>query len=254
VTGPSVAPELPEGYEELDHSVERLRPRRRAAARAFERAATVPSLTADVRVDMTRVVEVRGEWDRTPKPSVLALVITAAVDALADHRSLNATYTEKAIVRWAPFNIGVAVDSPDGLVVPVIRNAGGLGAAAITERIADLAARARGRALVADDLQAGTFTVSNPGAIAPSVRAEALLNPPQVALLGLPGLVRTPVAVRNGQEEVVAVRPLLVPSLTFDHRAVDGGEALRYLVALRDRLERWGQDDYEQPSGCSEKS
>jgi pyruvate dehydrogenase E2 component (dihydrolipoamide acetyltransferase) len=235
---------LPAGYEDVPHVVERLRPRRRAAARAFEMAAAVPSLTADVRVDMSRVLEVRREWSGASRPSVLALVVSAAVSALGDHPNLNATYAEKEILRWTPVNLGIAVDSPDGLMVPVIRDASSLGASEITEQIADLADRARRRAVSVEDLSAGTFTISNPGAVAPSVRAEALLNPPQVGLLGLPGMVRTPLAVDRDGSEVVEVRPILVPSLTFDHRAVDGAEALRYLVSLRDRLEQWNAEDY----------
>ncbi|TWH09567.1 2-oxoglutarate dehydrogenase E2 component (dihydrolipoamide succinyltransferase) [Rhodococcus rhodochrous J45] len=235
--------DLPVGYDDVPHVLERLRPRRRAIARNLTASAAVPSLTADMRVDLTQLLSIRSQWVG-PKPSVLAFIAKAAVSTLLEFPNLNASFGERQLIRWSTVNLGVAVDSPDGLMVPVIRNAQDLGVARIAENIAELAERARAGALSLEDLQGGTFTLSNPGAVGPSLRAEALLNVPQVALLGLPGLRREPIVVGRGEDETVEIRTIVDPSLTFDHRALDGGEVLRYLVSLREKLETWSTDEY----------
>lgn len=245
---------LPPGYEELPHTVVRLRARRRAVARNLTVAAGIPSLTADVRVDLTAALAVRAEYndrraaDGAAKTSLQAFIARAAVDALLAHPDLNATYTETELIRWSTVNLAIAVDSPVGLVVPVIGDAQRLGVAKIGEAIADLARRSRDGSLGLADLQGGTFTLSNPGAVGPSLRAEALLNPPQTALLGLPGVRREPLVVDVDGQERLEIRSVLDLSLTFDHRAIDGGEAIRYLVAVRERLQRWSLSDYRRPA------
>ncbi|MEI4273163.1 2-oxo acid dehydrogenase subunit E2 [Klenkia sp. LSe6-5] len=235
----------------------RFRARRRAIARNMAIAAAVPSLTADVRVDLTRVLDVRAalNTERTavgePKLSVQSFIARAAVDALAEHPDLNSTFTDAALLRWQPVNLSIAVDTTGGLVVPVIRNAQRLGVVQLASAIADLADRAKTGSLELSDLTGGTFTLSNPGAIGPSLRAEALLNPPQTALLGLPGMRREPVVVQHGDgREEVRISSVLDLSLTFDHRAVDGGEPIRYLVAVRDRLQRWSSTEYGPPTAA----
>jgi pyruvate/2-oxoglutarate dehydrogenase complex dihydrolipoamide acyltransferase (E2) component len=235
---------LPSGYEDVPHTVERLRARRRAIARNLTAAAAIPSLTADMQFDLTRLLSIRAEWDSGPKPSVLAFLAKASVASLDDHPDLNATYGERELIRWSTVNLGVAVDAPGGLVVPVIRDAQTLSVTQIAEAVKDLATRARAKELALADLQGGTFTLSNPGAVAPSLRAEALLNPPQVALLGLPGMRRMPVVVDSDEGERIEARTVLAPSLTFDHRALDGGTALRYLDSVREKVEGWRAADY----------
>jgi pyruvate/2-oxoglutarate dehydrogenase complex dihydrolipoamide acyltransferase (E2) component len=236
--------ELPAGYEDVPHDVVRLRPRRRAIARNLEEAARIPSLTADVQVDMSAVLQVRADWDGAQRPSVMAFVVKAAADALRHHPSLNASYGERQILQWSVVNISVAVDTPDGLVVPVLRDVASSTVEQIAGQVAELAERARTGGLALEDMAGGTFTVSNPGAVGPSLRAEALLNPPQVALLGLPGMKRVPIVVGSRDTEAIEIRSVLCPSLTFDHRALDGGEAVRFLVSLRDRLQTWAAADY----------
>ncbi|MGU3587275.1 2-oxo acid dehydrogenase subunit E2 [Rhodococcus sp. C26F] len=237
--------DLPAGYDDVPHVVERLRPRRRAIARNLTVAAAVPSLTADMRVDLTQLLSIRSQWIG-PKPSVLAFIAKAAVSTLSEFPNLNASLGEREMIRWSTVNLGVAVDSPDGLMVPVIRDAQDLGVTRIAEKIAQLAERARAGTVSLEDLQGGTFTLSNPGAVGPSLRAEALLNVPQVALLGLPGLRREPIAVGKGEDETIEIRTVVDPSLTFDHRALDGGEVLRYLASLRDKLETWSSVEYRE--------
>lgn len=241
-------PLLPEGYADVPHDVVRLKARRRAAARNLTVAAAIPSLTADMQVDLTALLAARAEWNAAhpdEKVSVLAFLARVCVHALGAHPDLNATYTDTALIRWSTVNLAVAVDSPGGLVVPVIRDAQHLGLRELGAAIRDLAERARNRGLGAADLTGGTFTLSNPGAVGPSLRAEALLNPPQVALLGLPGTRRTPVVVAGpGGAETVEIRSVICPSLTFDHRAFDGGEAIRYLMTLTAAVQAWTLADY----------
>ena len=154
------------------------------------------------------------------------------------HRSLNASYTDSHTLLWKVVNLGIGVDTPEGLIVPTLRDASTLTVQQIDTAIADLALRARAGNLAATELDGGTFTISNPGAIGPVLRAEAILNPPQVALLGLPGIVRLPIAIETAAGEYrVEVRPVLRPSLTFDHRALDGGPVIRFLNDLKAALE-----------------
>ena len=221
-------------------------------------AAAVPSLTADVRVDLGLVLALREEHNAArlaaggEKASVQAFVARAAVEALRDHPDLNAMFTDTELIRWSAVNLGFAVDAPGGLVVPVIRDAQSLGVVEISAAIADLARKAREGTLESTDLQGGTFTISNPGAVGPCLRAEALLNPPQTGLLGLPGLRREPVVVQGPDgDERVEIRSVMDPSLTFDHRAVDGGEAIRFLVGVRDRLQTWPLADYLRPANAA---
>lgn len=238
---------LPQAYAAIPHTVQRHTPRRRAVAKAMTMAAQVPTLTADVRVDLTAVLAVRREWAGGARPSVLGLIAWAAVRTLREFPALNASWSDSALIAWNPVNLGIAVDTPKGVVVPVVTDAAQYGAPELTAAIAAAAEKTRGRGLDLADLEGGTFTISNPGAVGPSVRAEALLNTPQVALLGLPGIIRQPVVVGTGDRERVEIRSTITPSLTFDHRAIDGGDAVRYLVALRDLLESADDAAYRSP-------
>jgi pyruvate/2-oxoglutarate dehydrogenase complex dihydrolipoamide acyltransferase (E2) component len=127
----------------------------------------------------------------------------------------------------------------------VIRQAEQLSLAELEAAIRSLAERARQGQLRPDELEGGTFTLSNPGSLGPVLRAEAVLNPPQVALLGLPAMLRVPVAVAgaDGKYEI-AVRPVMRPSLTFDHRALDGGQVIHFLNELRHLLEGASADTF----------
>ncbi|MBT2248185.1 2-oxo acid dehydrogenase subunit E2 [Arthrobacter sp. BHU FT2] len=239
----AATPELPPGYEDIGFEVVRFPPRRRAIARNMEAAAAIPSLTADLQVDLTTLLAVRSRWEGD-RPSIMAFIAKAAAEALMEFPDLNATYTERHLIRWGTVNLSIAVDTPGGLVTPVLRDAHKRSAPEISNEIAGLAKRAHDRTLQPSDFAGGTFTLSNPGAIGPSLRAEALLNPPQVALLGLPGIRKIPVVVGTPDEERIAVRSTIAPSLTFDHRPVDGSTAVKFLMALRDRLENWGPEQY----------
>lgn len=173
-------------------------------------------------------------------PSVLALIAEQVCALLMEdaHRDLNAPYAGEELLRWKTVNLGVAIDTDDGPIVPVVRDAQTLSAAEFSARIAALADRVRSNALSAGETEGGPFTLSNPGSLGPVRRAEAILNTPQVALLGLPGIVRVPLVVeRDDGAFVIEPRRVVRPSLTFDHSAMDGGTTIRFLNALKARLE-----------------
>ncbi|WP_177307578.1 dihydrolipoamide acetyltransferase family protein [Pseudoduganella namucuonensis] len=233
------------GYEQVPYRLKPHSPRRKVIARRLaETARTVPHLTADVQVDMTRVLEARKAYNglRTasgaPAVSVLAFLARAACAALKSHPELNATYTEAGLMVWQEIHLGIAVDTEDGLVVPVIRHADRLSVSEFDAAIKRVAALARDGKLTPADLEGGTFTISNPGSIGPVLRAEAILNAPQVALLGFPAVLHAPLAVPDGAGgHRIEARPVLRPSLTFDHRPLDGGAVVRYLGDFKNRLE-----------------
>jgi len=159
------------------------------------------------------------------------LLVQTVAELLADHPLLNATLTEQGIVCPPAVHMGVAVALEDGLIVPVIRDAGGRPLAEIARDRVDLAAKAQAGTLAMDEVEGGTFTISNLG----SFGADAftpIVNPPQCAILGVGRIVDKPVAV----DGLVEVRPTLWLSLTFDHRIVDGAPAARFLQQLGDRL------------------
>jgi pyruvate/2-oxoglutarate dehydrogenase complex dihydrolipoamide acyltransferase (E2) component len=243
--GASSPAALPPGYEGIPHEVIAHSMRRRVIARRLaETASTVPHLTADVQVDMSTLLAARASYNAARKSagqapvSVLAFLARAACATLRDHATLNATNTETGLVVWKTINLGIAVDTPDGLVVPVIRDAGDLSIGAMDAAIKRLAERARAGSLTQQELEGGTFTLSNPGSVGPVLRAEAILNAPQVALLGFPAIQRVPVAVgSDGDGYRVEVRPVLRPSLTFDHRPLDGAAVVRFLGDYQRRLE-----------------
>lgn len=241
------ASEIPAGYEGVPVSRVRLRARRRAIARNLEASGRIPSLTADMQMDLEPLLTARAEHnsdESNPQASVLAFVARAAVATISEFPNLNASYTESALLCWNAVNLGIAVDAPGGLVVPVVRNAEGLAVTPLARAIAAAALKARDGSLALEDLVGGTFTISNPGSVGPVLRAEALINPPQVALLGLPAAKKVPVVVTEEGVDTLVVRTVICPSLTFDHRAIDGGDVVRFLDAMRHRVETWRLADY----------
>jgi pyruvate dehydrogenase E2 component (dihydrolipoamide acetyltransferase) len=163
------------------------------------------------------------------------LLVKEVAELLADHPLLNATLTERGIVSPPAVHMGVAVALEDGLIVPVVRDAGGRSLAELARDRVDLAAKAQAGTLTMDEVEGGTFTISNLG----SFGADAftpIVNPPQCAILGVGRIVDKPVAV----DGLVQVRPTMWLSLTFDHRIVDGAPAARFLQQLGDRLAATG--------------
>ena len=215
--------------------------RRVTAERLSAHWTGAPQVTEGIDVDMTEVrawrTASRDEWRAAfgVMPALNDVVLKAAAVALEAHPALNAALVDGAIHRYREINLGVAVDVEDGLVVPVLRNAGRLDLGRIASAVADLTARAKAGKLTPADFEGATFTVSNLSALGVDWFTP-VLNPPQCALLGVGRIRRTPAAV--GRE--VAIRDVATFVLTFDHRALDGAPAGRFLARLKRLLESPG--------------
>jgi pyruvate dehydrogenase E2 component (dihydrolipoamide acetyltransferase) len=201
---------------------------------------TSAQLTSVLELDVKPLVELRSrlnEAGATPRIGVTAIVVQLVAAALREHRGLNARVAESEIELLEEINMAVAVETDEGLVAPVVAGADRLSLEEINERIAELAARARDGSLTPDDLDGGTFTVSN-GGVHPVDITTAILNPPQVGILWI-GRIRDRAVVTPDGE--IAVRPVLQACLTFDHRAVDGGPAAAFLATLEQLVAGLGE-------------
>jgi 2-oxoglutarate dehydrogenase E2 component (dihydrolipoamide succinyltransferase) len=166
----------------------------------------------------------------------LAFVARATVATLEEHPALNASIEGDEIVFHDDVNLGIAVALDEGLIVPVIRKAQRLSLEGMAAAIADMAARAREGRLAPDDVQGGTFTITNPGQFG-AVLATPIINQPQVAILDLEAIVKRPVVVEDGDSDAIAIRPMSYLCMSWDHRALDGAEAARFLSSLGQRLQ-----------------
>ena len=208
---------------------------------------TSAHVTSAIEVDMSRVVAIREQLKRDPQatggvnPTYLAFVARATVETLKDYPWVNAQIRGEKIVTRQFVNLGIAVSLEEGrgLIVPVIRNAQDLNLLGIARAIADLAERARTKKLLPDDVQGGTFTITNPGGYG-TFHGTPIINQPQAAILGTYALVKRPWVVHDelGQD-VIAIRPVMNLTLTYDHRLVDGAYAGGFLRDLREGLEGW---------------
>lgn len=242
---------MPAGYEDVPHEVVRTSRIRRVTAEHMTRSRrTAAHMTTEVDVDLGRLTEVRQQLNLErskqglSKLSFLPFVARAACATLKDHPSLNATFRTEELYHWREVNLGIAVDTPRGLMVPVVHGAERLTLEPLADAIVAAAARVREGKAGPDDFRAGTFTISNPGSVG-AVSAPAIINQPQVGILGMPTIVRRPWVVRlSDGQETIAIRPIIRLALTFDHRAVDGADATRCLVDVGKRLESWQVGDY----------
>ncbi len=232
-------PPHPPGYDGIPHEVVATSRVRQVIAEHMTRSRqTAAHMTTETDVDLSAVVRARTELNAAraaagePKLSYLPFIARAACVAIGAHPEVNASFLGDRAILWQPVNLGVAVDTPEGLLVPVIKDCDRLNAPAIGAAIADIAERARSRKLTPDDLAGGTFTLSNPGSVG-AVSAPAIINQPQVAILGVPTIQRRPWVVADDQgNEVIAIRSILRLAVTFDHRALDGADATRFAVAV----------------------
>ena len=212
--------------------------RRVTAERLSAHWTGAPQVTEGVDIDMTEVRSLRtasrDEWRSKfgVMPALNDIVLKAVAVALEAHPTLNSAFVDGAIHRYREINLGVAVDVDDGLVVPVLRNAGQLDLGGIANGVVELTARAKAGRLTLDDIQGATFTVSNLSSLGVDWFTP-VLNPPQCALLGVGRMRRTPAAV--GRE--VVIRDIATFVITFDHRALDGAPAGRFLARLKRVLE-----------------
>ncbi len=208
---------------------------------------TSAHVTSAIEVDMSRVVAAReslkAEYQRSygVNPTYLAFVAQATVETLKDWPWINGELRGEKIVSRSFVNLGIAValDGGRGLIVPVIRNAQDMNLLGLARSIADLAERARTKKLLPDDVQGGTFTVTNPGGFG-TFHGTPIINQPQVAILGTYALVKRPWVVQDTLgKDVIAIRPLMNITLTYDHRLVDGAYSGGFMKDLRERLEGW---------------
>lgn len=171
----------------------------------------------------------------------LAFVARATVSVLQDQPVLNASIDGDDLVHHDDVNLGIAVALEDGLIVPVIPKAQRLSLEGIAAAIGDLSTRARSKQLASEDVQGGTFTITNPGQFGTTL-ATPIINQPQVAILDLEAVVKRAVVLEGPGGDSIAIRPMVNLCLSFDHRALDGAEAARFLGAVKARLEQWADD------------
>jgi 2-oxoglutarate dehydrogenase complex dihydrolipoamide succinyltransferase (E2) component len=239
------SPYRPETVEpSTEGAREPLSPMRRQIAEHMVRSRrTAAHCTTVIEVDMSRVAATREERkpafaERGVPLTYLAFVARATVAALQEHPLLNSSIEGDDLVRHADVNLGIAVALEDGLIVPVIRQAQRLSLEGIAAAIADVSERARSKQLVPDDVRGGTFTITNPGQFG-TVIATPIINQPQVAILDLEAVVKRPVVVEGADGDAVGIRPTTNLCLSFDHRALDGADAARFLGRVKSRLEGW---------------
>ncbi len=229
-------------------TVEPITAMRRGIAEHMRRSLdTAAHVTSAIEIDFSRIVAVRDELKKEYQaaygvnPTYLAFVAKASVETLRDYPYVNAEMRGDSIVTRNFVNLGIAVELAEGkgLIVPVIRNAEGLNLLGLARAIAEIAAKARNKQLVPDDVQGGTFTITNPGGYG-TFHGTPVISQPQSAILGTYALVKRPWVVQDELgKDVIAIRPLMNITLTYDHRLVDGALAGRFLRDLRERLEGW---------------
>ena len=213
------------------------------AARMVESLQVSAQLTTVVEVDVTKIARLRdrakGSFEAREgvKLSFLPFFAVAVCEALKQHPVLNSSVEGDQITYHGAEHLGIAVDTERGLLVPVIANAGDLNMGGIARKIADLAARTRDNKVTPDELGGGTFTLTNTGSRG-ALFDTPIINQPQVAILGLGAVVKRPMVVRGEDGgETIAIRSMVYLGLSYDHRVVDGADAARFLVTLKERLE-----------------
>jgi len=213
------------------------------AARMVESLQVSAQLTTVIEVDVTKIARLRDRAKATfearegVKLSFLPFFAVAVCEALKQHPVLNSSVEGDQIIYHGAEHLGVAVDTERGLLVPVIHNAGDLNMGGVARKIADLAARTRDNKVTPDELGGGTFTLTNTGSRG-ALFDTPIINQPQVAILGLGAVVKRPMVVKGEDGgETIAIRSMVYLGLSYDHRVVDGADAARFLVTLKERLE-----------------
>jgi len=222
-------------------------PKRKITAdRMVQSKRTAAHVTTVFEVDMTKVVRYRElNKDAMKREGIhltyLPFITLAAARALKEHPLLNASWTDEGIVQKYYINIGIAVSLEDGLIVPVIRDADKKDLLQLSKDIQDIAARARNKKLNLEDVQGGTFTITNYG-LNGSLFGTPVILLPQVAILGVGAVVKRPVVI----DDAIAIRSMMYLSLSFDHRVMDGANADAFLHKVKDILEGWEGSVYEK--------
>ena len=212
--------------------------RKTVARRLLEAQNTAAILTTFNEINMAEVMALRERYQEQftkrhgIKLGFMSFFVKAAVDALKAFPIVNAEVRGTDIIYKDHYDIGVAVGGGKGLVVPVVRNADRLSLAEVERGIAELAVKAKENRISLQELEGGTFTISN-GGIYGSMMSTPILNPPQSGILGLHAIQKRPVAVG----EAIALRPMMYVALSYDHRVVDGREAVQFLVRIKECIE-----------------
>ena len=217
--------------------------RQTIARRMVESLATAAQLTTVIEVDVTKIAALRARAKdafvqrENTKLTFLPFFVKAATEALRFHPKLNATINDKEVTYFDHENIGIAVDTERGLLVPVIKNAQEMSIADVSRSINDLAARTRSATIGADELSGSTFTVTNTGS-GGALFDTPVLNMPETAIMGVGTIVKRPVVVKDELgNDSIAIRSMVYLSLSYDHRLVDGADASRFLMDVKRRLE-----------------
>ncbi len=245
------APQVPPAETQPGEQLEAVSAMRRGIAEHMRRSLdTSAHVTSAIEVDMSRVVAAREQLKKDYQaaygvnPTYLAFVARATVQALPSHPYVNGELRGDSIVTRNFVNLGIAVELADGkgLIVPVIKGAETMNLLGLAKGIAEIARKAREKQLMPDDVQGGTFTITNPGGYG-TFHGTPVISQPQAAILGTYALVKRPWVVQDSLgKDVIAIRPLMNVTLTYDHRLVDGAYAGRFLKELRERLEGWEGD------------
>ena len=217
--------------------------RQTIARRMVESLQTAAQLTTVIEVDVTKVAALRARSKDAflathgTKLTFLPFFVKAATEALAYHPKLNATINDKEVTYFDHEHVGIAVDTPRGLLVPVMKNAGEKDIPGFAASINDLAARTRDSKIGPDELSGSTFTVTNTGS-GGALFDTPVLNMPETAIMGVGTIVKRPVVMKGADgADVIAIRSMVYLSLSYDHRLIDGGDASRFLMDVKKRLE-----------------
>jgi pyruvate dehydrogenase E2 component (dihydrolipoamide acetyltransferase) len=244
VPAPSASrPSAPEGSPLRGQTVTMSRLRKVIAARMVESLHISAQLTTVIEVDVTKIARLRDraktqfEGREGVKLTFLPFFSVAVCEALKQHPVINSSVDGDQVTYHAAEHLGIAVDTERGLLVPVLHDAGNLNMGGVARKIADLAARTRDNKITPDELGGGTFTITNTGSRG-ALFDTPIINQPQVAILGLGAIVKRPMVVRGEDGgETIAIRSMVYLALSYDHRVVDGADAARFLVTLKERLE-----------------
>jgi len=236
---PSMEASAPVAGERVERRVPMTRLRASIARRLVDAQQTAAMLTTFNEVDMQAIIDLRVRYKEDfekahngTRLGFMSFFVRASIEALKRFPAVNASIDGNDIVYHGYQDIGVAVGSPRGLVVPVIRDADSLTLAELEDRVRDFGVKARDGKLSIDDMTGGTFTISN-GGVFGSLLSTPILNPPQTGILGMHKIQERPMAV-SGE---VQIRPMMYLALSYDHRLIDGQEAVRFLVTIKDFLE-----------------
>lgn len=235
----SAAPVVAREAGSREEKVKMTRLRQKIAERLKEAQNTAAILTTFNEVDMSAVIEMRNEYKEKfekkhgVKLGFMSFFVKAAIGALREIPSVNAEISGDEIIYKNYYDISVAVSTPQGLVVPVVKDCDGKSMAQIEKDIADLGSRAKDGKITVDEMSGGTFTITN-GGVFGSLMSTPIINPPQAAILGMHKTMMRPMVMPNGE---IKARPMMYVALSYDHRLIDGREAVTFLVRIKEALE-----------------